>query len=98
MAFRLVNLYAKRNEYAGKTIKVKGQVTKVNIAIMERNWVHIQDGTADGENFDLTITTIHEPKVGDVITYSGTLILNKDFGSGYSYELLLENASPAEIY
>jgi hypothetical protein len=92
------DLYAKRNEYAGKTIKVKGQVTKVNIAIMERNWIHLQDGTFEGENFDLTITTVHEPKVGDVVTYSGTLVLNKDFGSGYSYELLLENASPAELY
>lgn len=91
-------LYAKRNDYAGKNVKVKGQVTKVNIAIMERNWVHIQDGSADGVNFDLTITTVHEPKVGDVITYSGTLILNKDFGSGYSYDLLLENASPLEAF
>jgi hypothetical protein len=92
------DLYAKRDTYSGKTIKVKGQVTKVNIAIMERNWVHIQDGTADAKNFDLTITTVHEPKVGDVITYTGTLVLNKDYGSGYSYELLLENASPVELY
>jgi hypothetical protein len=94
----ITDLYAKRETYSGKTIKVKGQVTKVNIAIMGRNWVHIQDGTVNGENFDLTITTVHEPKVGDVVTYSGTLILNKDFGSGYSYELLLENASPIETY
>jgi len=91
-------LYAKRNEYSGKTVKVKGQVTKVNIAIMERNWIHLQDGTSEGKDFDLTITTIHEPKVGDVVTYSGTLTLNKDFGSGYSYELLLEDASPIELY
>ncbi len=91
-------LYAKRNEYSGKTVKVKGQVTKVNIAIMERNWIHLQDGTSTGKNFDLTITTIHEPKVGEVVTFSGTLILNKDFGSGYSYELLLEDASPIELY
>lgn len=91
-------LYAKRNEYSGKTVKVKGQVTKVNIAIMERNWIHLQDGTSEGKDFDLTITTIHEPKVGDVVTYSGTLSLNKDFGSGYSYELLLEDASPIELY
>ncbi len=91
-------LYAKRNEYSAKKVKVKGQVTKVNIAIMERNWIHLQDGTSEGKDFDLTITTTHEPKVGDVVTYSGTLTLNKDFGSGYSYELLLEDASPIELY
>lgn len=91
-------LYAKRNEYAGKKVIVKGQVTKVNIAIMERNWIHLQDGTSEGKDFDLTITTIHEPKVGDVVTYTGLLVLNKDFGSGYSYELLLEDASPIELY
>lgn len=91
-------LYAKRSEYAGKKVIVKGQVTKVNIAIMERNWIHLQDGTSEGKDFDLTITTIHEPKVGDVVTYTGSLVLNKDFGSGYTYELLLEDASPLELY
>jgi hypothetical protein len=89
-------LYANRDSYSGKSVKVKGQVTKVNLAILDRNWVHIQDGTTNGENFDLTVTTEHVPQVGDVVTYSGTLTLNKDFGSGYSYELLLENASTPE--
>jgi len=92
----IVDLYTNRNTYSGKIIKVKGQVTKVNLAIMNKNWVHIQDGTADGNNFDLTITTSHEPKVGDIVTYSGTLVLNRDFGSGYSYEILLEDALPLE--
>ncbi len=89
-------LYAKRDSYSGKNVKVRGKVTKVNLAILERNWVHIQDGTADGENFDLTVTTDNVPQVGDVVTYTGTLTLNKDFGSGYSYELLLENGMPVE--
>lgn len=89
----IAELYANRKNYAGKSIKVRGQVTKVNVAILERNWLHIQDGTSDGNNFDLTVTTILEPKIGDVMTFSGTLTLNKDFGSGYSYELLLEDAT-----
>jgi hypothetical protein len=92
----IAELYANRKNYAGKSIKVRGQVTKVNMAILERNWLHIQDGTAEGNNFDLTVTTILEPKIGDVMTFSGTLTLNKDFGSGYSYELLLEDATVVE--
>lgn len=85
-------LYANRQEFAGKSIKVRGQVTKVNAGIMNRNWVHIQDGTADGDHFDLTITTDDEPQVGDVVTYSGTLNLEVDFGYGYFYEVILEDA------
>jgi hypothetical protein len=95
-AVTIGELYAKRDFYSGKQVKVKGQVTKVNLAIMNRNWIHLQDGTTDGENFDLTITTSDQPKTGDVVTYTGTLRLKQDFGMGYSYEILLENALPVE--
>lgn len=88
----VADLYKKRKEYSGKTVIVKGHVTKVNTGIMDRNWVHIQDGTADGENFDLTLTTKEEPSVGDVLTFSGKLATDKDFGSGYTYELIVEDA------
>ena len=90
----IAEIYANRKNYEGKIIKVKGQVTKVNEGIMGRNWVHIQDGTADGENFDLTVTTDDGPMVGEIITFSGTLNLNKDFGAGYTYEVILEEAMP----
>lgn len=88
----IADLYSKRNDYNGKSVLVRGKVTKVNLSIMGRNWVHIQDGTADGDNFDLTITTNAEPKVGDVVTFSGVLSLDKDFGSGYFYSLIVEEA------
>lgn len=90
----IAELYSKRDGFNGKTVMVKGQVTKVNSGIMGRNWVHIQDGTADGDNFDLTITTDDEPAVGDIVTFSGTLNLDRDFGAGYTYELILEDAKP----
>ncbi len=88
------NLYEKKDDYAGKLVTVTGKVTKVNIGIMGRNWVHIQDGTSDGENFDLTITTDDEPVMGTIVTYSGTLGIDKDFGYGYYYPILVENAQP----
>jgi hypothetical protein len=87
-------IFLNREDHAGKTVKVHGQVTKVNSGIMGRNWVHIQDGTADGDNFDLTITTDDEPQVGDIVTYSGTLNLEVDFGYGYFYEVIVEDAVP----
>ena len=94
----IAELYANRKAYAGKTVKVKGQVTKVNEGIMGRNWVHIQDGTADGDNFDLTVTTDDGPMVGETIVFSGTFNINRDFGAGYTYEIILEDAIPVALH
>ncbi|MDO9614039.1 MAG: nucleotide-binding protein, partial [Bacteroidota bacterium] len=88
----IAKLYSNRNDYAGKIIKMKGQVVKVNEEVMGKNWIHIQDGTKDGENFDLTITTLDKAAVDEVVTFEGTITLNKDFGYGYSYEVIMEDA------
>lgn len=93
----IANLYAKRDKYGGKMVTVRGQVTKVNESIMGTNWVHLQDGTADGDNFDLTITTQDAHDVGEVVTYSGILSLDKDFGAGYFYALIVEDAVVLEM-
>jgi len=84
-------LYAKRDTYAGKSIKIKGEVVKFNKQIMGKNWFHIQDGTNNNGSFDLTITTDETVKVGDVVTVEGIIALNKDFGYGYLYDIILEN-------
>jgi len=88
----IAELFKNRTNYDGKNIMVKGRVVKVNSKIMGKNWVHLQDGTKDGENYDLTITTQEEVKVDDVVTFEGLVTLNKDFGHGYSYELIVEEA------
>jgi membrane protein implicated in regulation of membrane protease activity len=85
-------LFANRESYAGKAVLIRGQVTKVNRAIMGKNWVHLQDGTSAAGNYDLTITTHDEAAPGEVVTFEGTIVLNKDFGSGYAYEILMEEA------
>jgi len=62
---------------------------------MDRNWLHLQDGSgsaADKTN-DLTVTTGASARVGDVVTVSGVLAVNKDFGSGYLYDAILEKAT-----
>jgi hypothetical protein len=88
----IAKLYGSRNDYAGKKIRMKGQVVKINDEVMGKNWIHIQDGTKDGENFDLTITTLDKAAVGDVITFEGTITLKKDFGYGYAYDVIMEDA------
>jgi hypothetical protein len=88
----IAELFANRDSYADKTVRVKGQVTKVNRAIMDKNWVHLQDGTSDSNSFDLTITTTDNVEVGDIATFEGKITLKKDFGAGYFYEVIMEEA------
>ena len=78
-----------------KTVSVRGTVVKVNIGILDRNWIHIQDGSgaAASKDNDLTITTDAPAEVGDVITASGVLGTNRDFGAGYAYDAILEKAN-----
>jgi len=77
----------------GKTVSAQGKVVKVNDGIMGRNFLHVQDGTGDAANNDLTVTSKQTAKVGDQVTISGVVVLNRDFGSGYAYPLLIEEAT-----
>lgn len=80
---------------AGKTISAQGKVVKVNNGIMGRNFVHVQDGTGEagkGTN-NLIVTSKQTAAVGDQVTISGVVVLNREFGAGYSYPLLIEDAS-----
>lgn len=85
-------LFASPASYEGKTVSIKGKVTKFNTKIMGRNWAHLQDGSQSGENYDLTITTNEIVAVGDVVVFKGKVTLNKDFGAGYKYNVILEEA------
>lgn len=79
----------------GKTIRAQGKVVKVNNGIMGRNFVHVQDGTGDAKTTtnNLIATSKQTAQVGDSVTISGTVVVNRDFGSGYTYPLLIEDAT-----
>ncbi len=88
----IADLLSRKESYAGKTVKIKGQVTKFSAEIMNKNWIHLQDGTENKGKFDLTITSAGTAKVGDIVTLEGKISLNKDFGYGYLFEVLMEDA------
>jgi hypothetical protein len=88
----VAELFKNKEVYANKIVKVKGKVTRFNPAILNKNWIHLQDGTEFQNNFDITATSNFEAKVGDIITLEGTVFLNKDFGAGYVYKVIIENA------
>lgn len=92
-AVKLSDLMANKAKYAGKTITVSGECVKVNNGIMGKNWVHIQDGSKEkGKALDLTITTNLNIPVGSNVALTGKIVLDKDFGAGYRYDIIMEDA------
>ena len=77
----------------GQTVSAQGKVVKVNSGIMKRNFVHVQDGTGDANSNNLIVTSKQTANVGDQVTVSGVVVTNRDFGGGYSYPLLIEDAN-----
>ena len=89
-AITISELMTNRQKYAGKLVKVTGKCVKINPNIMDRNWIHLKDGS--GDNVELTITTDEVIQLQSVVTMEGTISLNKDFGAGYRYEVIMEGA------
>jgi hypothetical protein len=86
-AIKLADLFKNMTKYNGKTVKVTGKVIKVNNGIMGRNWVHIRE---EGFKSDLTITTNEIVTLGENVAFEGKIANKKDFGSGYFYDLIME--------
>ena len=89
----VAEVFAEKDQLAGKPVTFRGKVVKTNANIMGKNWLHVRDGSgADGTN-DLTVTTAGAiPNVGDTVVVTGPVVLNKDFGMGYVYDVLIEDA------
>ena len=88
-------VYANKDALADQQISLRGKVVKYNGGILGKNFFHIQDGSgdaADGSN-DLTVTSTTATAVGETVVLTGNIILNKDFGAGYSFAVLMEDAS-----
>jgi hypothetical protein len=86
-------IYEQKNEFAGQPVRVRGKVVKALSGIMGTNWLHIQDGTGDGPGNDLTVTSATTAPVGAVVLVEGVLSVDRDFGSGYRYEVIVEDAT-----
>ena len=86
-------LHQSKAALAGKTVRAQGKVVKVNNGIMGRNFIHVQDGTGDANSNNLIVTSKQTANVGDQVSVSGVVAVNRDFGGGYTYALLIEDAS-----
>lgn len=90
----VADVWAKRKTLGGQSVTVRGKVVKFNGGIMGKNWIHIQDGSGSDKDgtHDLTVTSDADVKVGDLVTISGKVAVDKDFGAGYAYPVIVEGA------
>lgn len=85
----IADIVANASKYEGKTVQLTGKCVKLNAGIMDLNWIHLQDGSTD--DYDLIVTSDVVVPVGHIVTMTATVALNKDFGAGYKYDVILEN-------
>ncbi|MCP5021423.1 MAG: hypothetical protein GY930_06570 [bacterium] len=85
-------MFTGKEKFVGKQVTLRGRVVKFSAAIMGKNWIHLQDGSGGEGTNDLTITTDQTVVVGDAVTVVGILVADKDFGYGYKYALIIEDA------
>lgn len=78
------------SKYKDQSVKILGMVTKINPNIMNRNWIHVQDGSAD--RYDFVLTSSSTIPAGHQVVFEGIIRLNVDFGAGYSYDIIMEDA------
>jgi hypothetical protein len=94
-AWTVAEVVTKSATLKNKPVVVRGKVVKYNPEIMGKNWIHLRDGSgsaADNSN-DILVTTANAAKMGDVLTVKGTVRTDKDFGAGYAYKVLIEDAT-----
>jgi len=89
----VAEIFAYKTSLKDAPVAVRGKVVKYNPGIMGKNWLHLRDGSGSPEkkDNDITVTTLDTAAVGDVVLVRGKLHLDRDFGSGYSYPVIIED-------
>ena len=88
-SIKIAELIKNPKKYEGHSVEISGTCVKANPSILGRNWLHLKDGSRD--DYDLVVTTNAIVPVGEEVSLRAVVALNKDFGAGYTYDLLLEN-------
>jgi len=75
-------------------VAVRGQVVRYTSGVMGKNWIHLRDGsgTASNGSDDILVVTDGEAGIGEVVLVKGVVRTNRDFGAGYAYKVLIDDA------
>jgi hypothetical protein len=90
----VAEVWAQKGALKEKTVSIRGKVVKYNGGVLGKNWMHLQDGSGEvgKSNHDITVTSQDVAAKGDVVTIKGVVRLDKDFGAGYTYAVIVEDA------
>ena len=94
--YSIEEIHMWRKSLEGQTLTIKAKVYKVSKHIMKLNWVHLGDGSGNEKKLtdDLVFTaSSSEVKAGDSVIATGKVVVNKDFGFGYFYPVLIQEAT-----
>jgi len=91
----VAEIVTKRVALKGKTVLVRGKVVKFTPEVLGKNWIHLRDGSgsASDNTHDVLVTTKDQARIGDVVVAKGVVQTDRDLGSGYSYKVLVEDAT-----
>ena len=91
----VAEIISKRIELKDKTVLVRGKVVKYTPEVLGKNWIHLRDGSgsAADNTHDVLVTTKDQARIGDVVVVKGVVHTDRDLGSGYSYKVLVEEAT-----
>ena len=83
------DIWSERATLAGRQVTLTGDVVKFTSGVMGRNWLHVRDGSGGEGTNDLTVTSTDVVAIGDRVEATGTVSVDQDYGSGYSYPVIL---------
>jgi hypothetical protein len=86
-------VFANSVDLKGQVVSVNARVIKINKSIMGRNWITLQDGTGAEPDHKLLATSQQDVSPGDIVIAKGTVNTDIDLGYGYTYKVLLEEAT-----
>lgn len=91
-AHTVAEVHAQATTLKDQKVVVRGKVVKATNGVLQRNWLHVRDGSGGEADGVLVVTTTDTAAIGDEITVAGVVHTDKDLGSGYFYKVIVEDA------
>jgi len=88
----IAEIWSRRSQLVGQNIAVRGQVVKATNGVLGKNWLHLRDGTGEGDAADLTVASTDGAAIGDTVLVTGVVQIDRDLGAGYRYAVLVDDA------
>ena len=88
----IADIYTQRGQLKERPVSVRGKVVKATNGVLGKNWLHLRDGSGQGATADLAVASTQTAGVGDTVLITGIVRLDRDLGSGYHYDVIVEDA------